>query len=106
MGDMGVKAAGQQGKTLTVYIVTRQDAGRVAPEGAGRGLAPAQRGGIDHVVVEEGGGVDELKAGRNINMMRALVPKMAAPEEEGHGAEALATGLHDMRNNVICQGDR
>ena len=48
--------------------VADQHRGLVAPHRVGGGLAAAQRAVIDHVVVQQRGGVDELDAGGELQL--------------------------------------
>ena len=77
---MGIEAAGEQGKTLGIDIIARQDTGSIPPEGAGRRLATSKGGFINHVIVEEGGRVDQLKAGGYMSVVFPLITKVLGPE--------------------------
>src|SRR5215475_15647043 len=68
LGDHQLKGAAEQ-------EVAHQHARLVAPEDIGRSLAAPEIAFVDHIVVEEGGGVDELNAGCEARCSRA---RMAA----------------------------
>ncbi len=73
----------------------------VAEHGVGGGQAAAQLALIHHIVVQQGGGVDELDAGGQLHM--AVAAEIAAQPGGGEGqqrAQALAAGRHDMRGEL------
>jgi hypothetical protein len=55
---------GEQLESLGVQKIADQNGSGVAPDIVGRGLAPADEGLVDDVVVQEARGVDEFNGGR------------------------------------------
>ena len=83
--DHQLEGAGEQ-------EVADQHAGRRAPDQVGGDLAAAQLRGVDHVVVQQGGGVDELD---RRGQLQAPSPRAAGQARGGHGqqrAQPLAAG--------------
>jgi len=86
-----------------VEEVADQHAGGVAEHGIGGLAAPAQVGLVDHVVMEQGGGVDELDHGGQLPGIAALVAQCAGREQEQHGPEALAAAGDDVLGHLVDQ---
>ena len=86
--------------------IADQHAGLVAEQGVGRSLAPTQFAFIDHVVVQESGGVNELDAGSQLDMALALVPSQAGRSEGQNRPQPLAAGGDDMASQLRNQSDR
>ncbi|MNT13711.1 hypothetical protein D3C72_1486910 [compost metagenome] len=85
--------------------VAHQHAGGVAEHGIG-GIAPApQLGLVDHVVVQQGGGVDELHHGGQLMVAVAVVAHRARCQQQDHRAQALAAGTDDVFTDLFDQGD-
>ena len=84
-----------------VEEVADQHAGRVAPQRIG-GLAPApQVGFVDHVVVQQGGGVDELDDRRQLQVVAPRIAQRARGDEVQLRAQALAAGADDVFADLI-----
>ena len=85
-----------------VEKVAHQDRGRVAELGVGGRPAPAQAGNVDHVVVQQGGGVDELDDRGELDVLgRHSRPRAARTEQHEQGAQALAAGIDDIMADVL-----
>jgi hypothetical protein len=83
--------------------IAHQHAGRIAPQRVG-GLAPApQVGFVHHVVVQQGGGVDELDHGRQRYVLRAGIAAGTRREQMQHRAQALAARGHDVFSDLVDQ---
>ncbi len=86
--------------------VTDEDRGLVAEHGVGRGARPRRElARIDHVVVQQGGGVDELDAGGEA---RVPGPRVAAQLGGGQGqqrAQPFAAGGDDVRGELRDERD-
>ena len=68
----------------------------VAPDVVGRGGAPAHLGGVDDVVVQQGGGVQVLEDGGEIRQVVALVAAHAGGQDEEERPDALAAAQQDV----------
>ena len=80
--------------------VPHEDAGLVAPYGVGGGVAAAQAAVVDHVVMQERRGVDELDAGREPHVAGAGVPAQAGAGEHDQRPEALSAGGDDVTGEL------
>ena len=92
--------------------VADQNRGLVAEYRIGRGQSSPQQARVNHVVVEQRGGVDELDAGRELHMPLASVAAEAGAGEGEQRAQSLAAGgddvcgeLRDQRHRAIHAGD-
>jgi len=65
-------------------------------------LAAAQLRGVHHVVVEQGGGVDELDDGGELDVAGALVAAGARGEQQHHGAHHVLG--HEGADGVEIHG--
>jgi hypothetical protein len=82
--------------------IADQHAGRIAPQRVG-GLAPAaQVGFVHHVVVQQGGGVDELDHAASGTSARRH-SRRHAPQQMQHRPQALAAGGHDVFGDLVDQ---
>ncbi len=84
--------------------IADQHAGLVAPHHIGGELAAAQGGGIHHVVVQQGGCVDELDGGGQLHMGIARVFAGAGGGQCQHGAQALAARFDQVLRHIGNQG--
>jgi hypothetical protein len=76
---------------------------RIAPDGI-RGLAAAaQVGFVDHVVVQQRRGVDELDHGGELVRIRAAVSERTGGQQQQHGPQALATCTDDVFGDLVDQ---
>jgi hypothetical protein len=83
--------------------VADQHAGGVAPQRVG-GLAPApQVGLVHHVVVQEGGGMDEFDHRRQLQVILAGVAERARRDQVQLRAQALAAGPDDVLAHLVDQ---
>jgi hypothetical protein len=69
--------------------------------GVGCLAAPAQRRLVHHVVVQQGGGVDELHGGCQRQLRRAGVAQCVGKQQYKSGADPLATGADDVLADLI-----
>ncbi len=86
-----------------VQEVADQHRGGIAPDRV-RGLAAAaQVGFVDHVVVQQGGGVDELDHRRQLVGVCTMVAKRAGGEQQQHRPQPLAAGTDDVFGHLVDQ---
>ena len=83
-------------KGAGIQEIPDQDAGGVAEHLVGGLAAAAQRGAVDHVIVQQGGGVDELDDRRRLDVLLALVAAGAGGEQHQQGPQPLAAGVNDV----------
>ncbi len=76
--------------------ITDQHAWGVAPQGVGRGAAAAHARHVDHVIVQQGGGVQEFDGCRQQPQVVAPVAQGLAAQQHQQWAQALATGRRDI----------
>ena len=86
--------------------VADQHAGLVAPYRVGRGEPAAQVALVDHVVVEQGRGVDEFDAGGEGDMAPAGISAHAGRYQGQQGSEPFAPGDHDVAGQLRYQRHR
>ncbi len=78
-------------------------AGGVAEHLVG-GVAPAaQRGAVDHIVVQQGGGVDELDDGGGVDMPVAGMAAGAGGQKHQQGAQPLAACINNVGRDLVDQ---
>ena len=80
--------------------IADQDGAAVAPDRIGRGPTPAHLSQVDHVVVEQAGGVQQLHGGRHLDPARTRVAAQLRSEEEQCGTQSLAP----RREHVLADG--
>ena len=85
--------------------VADQDRGLVAEHRVGRGEAAAELALVHHVVVQQGGGVDELDAGSEVGVARAGVAAQPGGGERQQRAQPLAAGGDDVRGKLRDERD-
>ncbi len=78
----------------------------IAPDGIGAGQTPAQGAVVDHVVMQQGGRVDEFHAGGQTDVTLAAVAAQFGGGQGQHRAQALAAGGDDMSGQLRDQRDR
>ena len=83
--------------------VADQHAGGVAEQRIGGLAAAPQRRLVDHVVVQQGGGVDELDDGRQFEALAAREAQRADEQQHQHRPEALAAGADDVVRDLVDQ---
>ena len=81
---------------LHVEPIAGQDAAMVSPARVGRRPAAARIGAIDHVVVDEGGAMDQLDDGAQAHGGGALVTRISGGQQEQRGAQALASSAEQV----------
>src|SRR5690606_18773351 len=88
-----------------VEEVADQHAGGIAPQRIGGGAAAAHVGGVDHVVMQQGGGVHEFDDGGE--HVRALVGQTTGARTKQHdqGPQSLAAGADNVVANLLDKGD-
>ncbi len=90
---------------LAEQEIADQHARLVAPHEPRRGLAPAEIALVDHIVVQQGGGVHELHARREPHMTVAAIAAELGRGERQHGPQALAAGIDEMPGKLGDQLD-
>jgi hypothetical protein len=88
-----------------VQKISHQHAGLVAPHGVGRGVATAQVGGVHHVVVQQGGGMDEFQDRRQHHRIVAGTIEGLCAEQQGYRTQPLAAAVDDMGGEALDQDD-
>ena len=90
----------QERHAARVEVVADQDRGVDAPPGVGRGPAAPERRLVDHVVVDQGRGVQELDDAAEPHRTVPRVGPERGAEEHEDGPEPLATGEGDMPGKI------
>ena len=85
--------------------VADQYAGRIAPDDVRSALAPAQAGTVDHIVVEQCGGVNELDRGGELVMPRPGVVEQRSAREGQHRPHPLAAPGDQVAGELGDQRD-
>ena len=101
------------------HVVAEHDRSRVTEERVRRLLSATGLRFVDHVVVDQGGGVQQLHAGRQRDDLREVVIAEASTHQRDRGAHQLAApgecGLehllqerevHDPRDRLDLVGDQ
>src|SRR3546814_10665945 len=83
-----------------------QHARLVAPDGVGGVAAAPQVALVDHVVVQQRGGVDEFDAGGHPDVPLAAVAAQPGGRQGQHRPQPLATEGQDVAGELRNQGDR
>ncbi|MNJ28134.1 hypothetical protein D3C77_226610 [compost metagenome] len=78
--------------------ITDQYARRIAPQGIGGGATTAHARHVDHVVVQQGGGVQEFDGGGQQAQVVAFAAQCLAAQQHQQRTQALAAG----RSNVVA----
>ena len=86
-----------------IQEVADQHAGRVAPDRVGGFTATAQVGLVDHVIVKQGRGVDELDHRGQLVRIRAAVVERAGRQQQQHRSQALAPRIDDVFRHLVDQ---
>ncbi len=92
-------------KGARVQEISDENAGRIAEYFVGRLAASAQRGAVDHVIVQQSGGMDELDDGGRIDMLFALVPAGASRQKHQKRTQTLAAGVDDIGGHLVDERD-
>ena len=85
--------------------IADQDARRIAPDEVGGALAAAHARAVDHVVVEQGRGVDELDRGGELVVARAGIAEQGAAGDRQHRPHALAAAGDQVPGQLGDQRD-
>jgi len=86
-----------------VEVVAHQHA-RLVAEDVVRGVAAAPHfGAVHHVVVEQGGRVDELDDGGRLDVVVARVAAGTGGQQHAQRAQPLATAADDVLGNLVDQ---
>lgn len=88
-----------------VEKVADQYTRRIAPQGIGSVTAATQVRLVNHIVMQQGGGVQELDNGGQWNMIFAFVATGVGGQKNQQGAQAFAAGLDDVLANLADQCD-
>ena len=77
-------------KSLPEEEVADQNAGFVAPEHPGRQLAAPQFAFIDHIVVQQRGGMHELDGGGEFDVAVSGITRQTGHRQRQHGAQPFS----------------
>src|SRR5690606_35794677 len=86
-----------------IQEIPDQHAGGIAPDRIGGAAPAAQVRFVDDVVVQQGGGVDELDDRRELVVFGAVAAAGAAGQRHQHRPQALAAGRHDVLGDLVDQ---
>ena len=95
----------RQRHRLGVEVIADQDGDFVAPQRVNRRIAAPQLGVVHDVVVQQGGGVDELDDGAEVVHARAVVAAQAGRQDEQRRADALAAAGQDVLCGLRDEGN-
>ena len=85
--------------------IADQHARRIAPDEVGGALAAAHARAVDHIVVEQGRGVDELDRRGELVVARSGVAEQACAGERQHRPHALAAAGDQVAGKLGDQRD-
>ena len=85
--------------------IADQHAGRIAPDDVGGARPRLQARAVDDVVVEQGGGVDELDRGGELVVAGAAIIEQAGAGQGQHRPHPLAAAGDEMAGKLRDQGD-
>ena len=85
--------------------VAHQHAGGVAKRLVGGWAATAHGGLIHHIVMQQGGGVDQFHHGCQQVLVRMAVAQRVAHHQQQRGAQTLAARRNDVVGNLTDEGD-
>ncbi len=88
-----------------IEVVANQNTDLVAPHFSGSPPTSPKIGIIHDIVVEQGGGMDELHNAAELMMFGACIPAQACGEEKEQGPEAFPTAAEDMGSDRVDEGD-
>ena len=91
-----------------VQEIPDQHAGRVPPHRVGGAAAASQVGLVDHVVVQQGRGMDEFDHRRQLVRIRTDAPagrlaQRAGRQQQQHRPQPLAAGADDVLGHLVDQ---
>ncbi len=101
--DAHVVQLDHQLERARVQEVADQHAGGVAPQRVGGLAAAAQVRLVHHVVVQQGGGMDELDHRRQLDVLIAAVAGRARRQHMQHRTQALAAAGDDVVRDLVDQ---
>ena len=88
-----------------VEEVADEDTGGISEHGIRRGSSAPQIRLVDHVVVQQGGGVDELDDGGEQHMGGAFVAERPRDQQHHGRTQALAARANDVVGDRVDQSD-
>ncbi len=88
-----------------IQKVADQDAGFVTPDGIGGFVAAAQFRGVHHIVMQQGGGVNEFDDGGQVDVAPALITAGRSRQQHDHGPDTLAAAIDDVVAELVDQSD-
>jgi hypothetical protein len=88
-----------------VEVVTDQDADLISPDFSSGSTATPEVGVVDHVIVEERGGVDELDEAPQLVVLRPRVAAEAGAEEQQQRPDALPPAVQNMGPDRVDESD-
>ena len=92
-------------EAAAVEKITDQDTRGIAPDCMGRFLAAAGIGFIHHVVMQQGGGVNELDDRCQVDMFFARVAAGMGTDHQQHRAQSFSAAGDDVMGNLVDQHD-
>jgi len=88
-----------------IQKIAYQHTCRVAKHLVGGRAAPAQRGFIDDIVMQQGGSVNEFHHGGQVQALGAAIAQGARHQQHQGGPKALAAGSNDVLRHLGYQGN-
>src|SRR5690606_14360179 len=88
-----------------VKKVADQNTGGVAPAGVGGGSAAAQLGGVDNIIVEQGGCMDEFNNGGEGDVVTSSITAGFGRQQNQQWPQAFAAGIYKMLANIFNKAD-
>ena len=85
-------------------VIAQEDAGFVVPAGIDRIHVPAEGGFVEHVVVDERGGVDHFHRGRQRQVVAMQPAAGLAREEHQGGPQPLSAEANAVFDQVVDEG--
>lgn len=82
-----------------------QHTGGIAPAGIGGAAAPAHVRGIHHIIVQQGGGVEEFDHCGQLVMILLVVADRTAGKQYQQGAQPFAATFYNVLGNLFHQGN-
>ena len=109
--DADVAGARDQLGGVREHVVAEHDGGRIAECRVGRHVPAPRVGGINHIVVDERRGVQQLNRGGQRNLLVGVIVAKAAAEQRDRGSKALPTARehlieHRLERHEVRSGDK
>ena len=98
--DGQVSVVGHQPERFGVEKVSDENTCRIAPDPVCRSLAASGVRMVDHIVMEQGGGVDELDDGRHGVAALPAVPAKFGSGQKQEGPESLAAAADQVMDDL------